>query len=84
MTLEGNEHVETAKLIPLLNTAPGQLLSPQNLAGDRDALRTDYLNLGFDQARVEVEEQPEKADPRKWMWSFTSSKGRRSSCARCC
>ena len=65
VTLEGNEHLATEKLLPLLNTAPGQLLSQQNLAGDRDALRTDYLNLGFDQARVEVEEQPEKTDPGK-------------------
>ena len=26
--LEGNEHVDAAQLTPLLNTAPGQLLSP--------------------------------------------------------
>ena len=65
VTLEGNENVENAKLIPLLNTAPGQLLSQQNLAGDRDTLRTDYLNMGFDQAHVDVEEQPEKTDPQK-------------------
>ncbi len=59
--LEGNTHVDTQKLLSLLNTVPGQLLSPRNLAGDRDALVTDYLTRGFDQARVEVEEQ---ADPR--------------------
>ncbi|HEY6488498.1 MAG: POTRA domain-containing protein [Terracidiphilus sp.] len=63
VTLEGNQHVDTAKLLPLMNTAPGQLLSPQNLAGDRDALVTDYLNRGFDQARVDVEEQPKEDDP---------------------
>jgi outer membrane protein insertion porin family len=40
--IEGAEHVDIAKLTPLLNTAPGQLLSPQNLAGDRDALLTDF------------------------------------------
>ena len=43
--------------LPLMNTAPGQLFSPQNLAGDRDALLTDYLSRGFDQAQIEVEEQ---------------------------
>jgi outer membrane protein insertion porin family len=58
VTLDGNQHVEAAQLLPLLNTASGQLLSPQNLAGDRDTLATDYLNRGFDQARVDVEEQP--------------------------
>jgi outer membrane protein assembly complex protein YaeT len=58
VTLEGNAHTEAAKLLPLLNTAPGQLLSPQNLAGDRDTLVTDYLSRGFDQAHVEVEQEP--------------------------
>ena len=48
-----------------MNTASGQLFSPQNLAGDRDALLTDYLSRGFDQAQVEVEEQTEAADPAK-------------------
>jgi len=62
--IEGNEHVEEAKLLPMLNTTPGQLLSPQSLAGDRDTLLTNYLSRGFDQARVEVDEQPspEKAN----------------------
>ena len=63
--LEGNDHVEDAKLTPLLNTAPGQLLSPQNLAGDRDALLTDYLSRGFEQAAVDVAQQPETEDPSK-------------------
>jgi outer membrane protein insertion porin family len=57
--LEGNEHVESAKLLPMMNTSAGQLLSPQNLAGDRDALLTHYLSLGFDEARVDVEEKPQ-------------------------
>ena len=48
-----------------MNTAPGQLFSPQNLAGDRDALLTDYLSRGFDQAQIEVEEQTEAADPAR-------------------
>jgi outer membrane protein assembly complex protein YaeT len=63
--LEGAVHVEAQKLTPLLNTAAGQLLSPQNLAGDRDALLTDYMSRGFDQVRVEVAQQVETADPSK-------------------
>jgi outer membrane protein assembly complex protein YaeT len=63
--LEGNEHVETAKLTPQLNTVPGQLLSPENLAGDRDALLTDFMSRGFDQVRVEVAQQFELADASK-------------------
>jgi outer membrane protein assembly complex protein YaeT len=65
VTLEGNEHVDTPRLTPLLNTNPGQLLSPQNLAGDRDALFTDYLSRGFRQVQVEVAQQIEAADPSK-------------------
>ncbi len=59
--LEGNSHVAEKNLTALLNTAPGQLLSPQNLAGDRDALLTDYLARGFEQAEVTVSQQ---TDPR--------------------
>jgi outer membrane protein assembly factor BamA len=59
VTLEGNESVEAAKLLPLMNTSAGQLVSPQNLAGDRDALLTDYLSRGFDQVRIEVDEKPQ-------------------------
>ena len=42
--------MDTQKLLALMNTESGQLLSPRNLAGDRDALVTDYLSRGFDQA----------------------------------
>ena len=63
--LDGNNHVDAENLLPLLNTEPGQLLSPRNLAGDRDALATDYLSRGFDQARVEVEETDDPGDPGK-------------------
>ena len=61
----GNDHVEAAKLTPLLNTAASQLLSPQNLSGDRDALLTEYLSRGFEQVSVDVAQQPEANDPSK-------------------
>ncbi len=61
--LEGNDHVDAAKLLPLLNSSPGQLMSPQNLAGDRDALVTDYLSRGFEQAHIEVQELPQQSNP---------------------
>jgi outer membrane protein assembly complex protein YaeT len=63
--LEGDPRADQAKLSALMNTVPGQLLSPQNLAGDRDALTTDYMSRGFDQARVEVTQENEAADPSK-------------------
>jgi outer membrane protein assembly complex protein YaeT len=65
--LEGNEHVEAKELTPLLNTVPGQLLSPRSLAGDRDALLTAYMSRGFspDHVRVDVAQQAEPDDPGK-------------------
>ena len=74
--LVGNEHVEAEKLLLLLNTEAGQLLSPRNLAGDRDALVTDYLTRGFDQARVEVEENDEPEDSAKTDITFRITEGR--------
>jgi outer membrane protein insertion porin family len=73
--LEGNEHVEAAKLALLMNTAPGQLLSPQNLAGDRDALVSEYLNRGFEQVTVDVTQQPEAADANKMDVVFQITEG---------
>ena len=52
--LVGAEKIETEKLKSLLNTAAGQPLSPESLAGDREALLTYYLSRGFDQVQVDV------------------------------
>ncbi len=65
VTLAGNAHVEATALTRLMNTASGQLLSPQNLSGDRDALMAEYLNRGFEQVAVDVTQQPEAADANK-------------------
>lgn len=65
LDLDGVVNSDEKKLLGLMNTAPGQLFSPQNLAGDRDALLTDYLSRGFDQVQIEVEQQTEAADPTK-------------------
>jgi outer membrane protein assembly complex protein YaeT len=63
--LEGNDHVDAARLTAQLNTVAGQLLSPENLTGDRDALLTDYMSRGFDQVKIEVSQQIEQADASK-------------------
>jgi outer membrane protein assembly complex protein YaeT len=65
LRIEGAEHVDANQLTPLMNTKVGQLFSPQNLAGDRDSLWTDYMSRGFDQVRVEVAQQIEPADSSK-------------------
>ncbi|HEU5457473.1 MAG TPA: POTRA domain-containing protein, partial [Terracidiphilus sp.] len=76
LTLEGNDHVPAADLLQLMNTAPGQLLSPQSLAGDKDAILTDYLSLGFDRPNVVVEQQAEKSDPHKVNVTFHITEGK--------
>ncbi len=65
VTIEGNDHIEASALTPMLNTTAGQLLSPQNLAGDRDTLLTAYLSHGFDQVDVTVRQKLEADDPHK-------------------
>jgi outer membrane protein insertion porin family len=75
VAIDGNAHVEAARLTPLLNTAAGQLLSPQNLAGDRDTLLNAYLSRGFDQVSVDVAQQIETTDPNKVDVSFRVNEG---------
>jgi outer membrane protein assembly complex protein YaeT len=75
LELQGNDHIPAATLTALLNTAPGQILSPRNLAGDHDALVTAYLTRGFDQATVNVTQQPEAADPGKVDVAFHIDEG---------
>ena len=74
--LEGNDHADAARLALLMNTVAGQLLSPQNLAGDRDALLIDYMSRGFDQVRVDVSQQVEQVDPNKVDVVFRITEGR--------
>jgi outer membrane protein assembly complex protein YaeT len=74
--LEGNAHLDAAKLAPLMNTAAGQLVSPANLAADRDALLTEYLSRGFDQVRVEVAQQMETGTPNLVDVAFHITEGR--------
>lgn len=76
--IEGNAHVAAAQLMPLMNTAAGQLYSPQYLAGDRDVLLSYYLSLGFDQASVNVNEQVDAADAQKKTVVFQVSEGQQS------
>ena len=73
--LEGNAHIETAKLQPLLNTIPDQLFSAQNLAGDRDTLLNTYLSRGFDQVNVDVGQTIEPADAHKVDVTFKINEG---------
>lgn len=76
--IEGNEHVDSATLASEMNTEAGQLLSPLSLAGDRDALWTDYLSRGFLDVRVEVGQQIEAGDAHKVDVVFHIDEGNQS------
>jgi len=73
--LEGAEHSDPSALLKELNTIAGQLLSPQNLAGDRDELLNDYYSRGFDQVRVEVVQQTQAENPSKVDVTFRIHEG---------
>lgn len=60
--ITGNDKIETARLLPMMNTIAGQPLSPEALAGDRDALTTYYLSRGFDQVQIELSQTAEAGD----------------------
>lgn len=73
--IKGNAHMNEGMLMPLLNTVPGQLLSPRNLAGDRDALLTVYMSRGFNHVSVDVTQNPEAGHPHTIDVVFTIHEG---------
>jgi outer membrane protein insertion porin family len=73
--LDGTEKLKPEPLQALLNTAPGQPLSPESLGGDRDTLLTYYLSKGFDQARIELTQSQEEDDPSQVNIVFHISEG---------
>jgi len=76
LKLDGTVKSEQSKLLALMNTSPGQLFSPQTLAGDRDALLTDYLSRGFDQVQIDVVQQTDAQDPAKVNVVFNIREGK--------
>ncbi len=73
--IEGNDHVPASQLTPLMNTQAGQLLSPANLAGDRDALLTAYLSRGFDHVSADVTQTPGPAGSNTVNVAFRINEG---------
>jgi len=85
VSLDGNDQIAAENLLPLLNTEQGQLLSPSNLAGDRDMLATE-LHCGEDSSRHawKWRKRAILRIPTGWGLSFASRKGDRYLCATCC
>jgi outer membrane protein assembly complex protein YaeT len=76
--IEGTGDENAKRLSPLMNTAAGQPVSPENLAGDRDALLTDYMSRGFLNVAVDVSERPRPADVNKLDVVFHITEGQQT------
>ena len=76
--IEGTGDANAKRLSMLMNTVPGQLVSPQNLAGDRDRLLTDYMSRGFLKVAIDVTEQPEPEAPNKQDVDFHITEGQQT------
>jgi outer membrane protein insertion porin family len=65
VVLAGVEPSREQDVRGLLNAQAGQPFSLITLSGDRDAVLGYYVSHGFDQAKVEIKQVPEKADPSR-------------------
>ena len=73
--LVGVNSSRTADLRGLMNAQPGQPFSLVTLSGDRDAVLQYYLSHGFDQAKVEIKQAKDAADPQKTDVSLNVTEG---------
>ncbi len=75
VALEGVDPGRKAAIAGLLAATPGQPFSLLTLSGDRDAILSYYLSNGFDQARVEVTQKIEAADPTRTDVGYNVTEG---------
>ncbi len=75
VTITGADAARLAVLQPLLQASAGQPFSLVTLSGDRDELRSYYVSNGFDQARVEVAQVIDKADPTRTDVAYNVTEG---------
>jgi outer membrane protein assembly factor BamA len=75
VSLAGVDASRASAVQSLLNSQSGQPFSLISLSGDRDAVLGYYLSHGFDQARVEIRQVKETADPTRTDVSLSVSEG---------
>jgi outer membrane protein insertion porin family len=61
--IDGVTPQQLAELKPKLSMQPGEPYSGNNLAGDRDAILSYFLDHGYDHAQVSVQQNPSAHDP---------------------
>jgi len=73
--LNGVDQKRVADVHGLMNAQPGQPFSLVTLSGDRDTVLQYYLSHGFDQVKVEIQQQKNAADPLKTDVSLNVTEG---------
>ncbi len=73
--ISGANKVRLSTLTSMLNTEVGQPYSAANVAGDRDALLGYYLDHGFGQAQVNVNQQNDPENPTLVNIAITINEG---------
>lgn len=75
VTVSGVDPSRQASIKGLLSAQEGQPFSLITLSGDRDAVLGYYVSHGFDQARTEIKQQVETADPTRTDVTITVAEG---------
>ncbi|HTZ90156.1 MAG TPA: POTRA domain-containing protein [Alloacidobacterium sp.] len=73
--INGTKQVPLSDLTPLLNTQSGQPYSSLNVSQDRDSILTYYLSHGFDNAQVDLLQQPSPENPNLIDVTMTVTEG---------
>ena len=79
VTLAGVDPSREAAVKQLLNTQQGQPFSLITLSGDRDAVLGYFISNGFDQAKVEIRQVKDTADPTRTNVTLNVSEGQQVS-----
>jgi outer membrane protein insertion porin family len=77
LTFVGNNIIPEEELRGLTSIAPGQPYSDANIANDRDAILTEYLNRGFPDARFQSTSTQVSSYPPRMDVSYTITEGER-------
>ena len=75
LTIEGNNSFSDEKLVPLLNSVPGQPFSEANIIGDRDALTFFYYNRGFPDVQFDSSFKPVEGEPYRMAVTYKVTEG---------
>ncbi len=77
LAFEGNETIPEQELRTLININEGQPFSDASVAGDREAVLTEYLNRGFPDARFNAVSKLASTDPPRMNVTYKITEGKR-------